>query len=391
MKRIEVYILVICILVLAGCNNPKSDNIDSRDKNTLLPVDKNSSDIVPIDLNSEESIKEYLIGEWLANKKAFGDYLYSENDVVCNMIIDESLNVDLSFYNQKLNESVGNYKGKINFDRYHAEANEAPDLISIDLGEADWPGGDYFFLHRTVYSNKQVMSLFFAGNGNGVFDKLEDEEDLNYPLGEIIFEKTTEFKQDIRPIKDSEFYAVFWGDGEDEKSIWMDEVKWEPIGEYEPNPLYPVAMTIYEDDMPGSALYFIEKDMIEYVSLSNKFPGEVYYVKTNKNGEIIELEYAEYKENMEDDQEYNDYDIGDQTYDILTEIVEVQEYIDLGMDVLPTEETTIIDGEECYLIFLGTDSEESFVREIHYAVNVNTEQVYKLDVLKDKWEQLGVG
>lgn len=390
MKRIGVYVLVICILVLAGCNNAKFDKMDSQDKNTLPSVDEKHSDIIAIDLNSEENIKKYLTGEWLANKKNFGDYLYSESDIVCNMIIDENLNIDLSFYNQKLNESIGNYKGKINLDRYYAEANKPPDLISIELGEADWPGGDYFFLHRTVYSNKQVMSLFFAGNGNGIFDKLEYIENLEYPLGEIIFEKTTELKQEIKLLKDSEFHAVFWGEGADESSIWMDEVKWEPIGEYDPDALYPTAMTIYQDDMPGSALYSIEKDMIKYVSLSNKFPGEVYYVKTDKNGEIIELEYAEYKEDMEDD-EYNDYDIGDQTYNILTEIVEVQEYIDLGMSVLTTEETTIIDGEECYLIFLGTDHEELFVREIHYAVNVNTEQVYKLNILDNKWEELGVG
>lgn len=58
------------------------------------------------------------------------------------------------------------------------------------------------------------------------------------------------------------------------------------------------------------------------------------------------------------------------------------------MDILYTEETIILDDEECYLVTLGTNHEEHFVREIFYAVNTFTQQVYRYDVLTDTWTQI---
>ena len=76
---------------------------------------------------------------------------------------------------------------------------------------------------------------------------------------------------------------------------------------------------------------------------------------------------------------------------IIQEIVEIKEYLNLGMEVLITGETTIIEGQECYEVSLGTNSEDSFVREMHYAVNILTWQVYRFDILNDKWEIIGLG
>ena len=48
-------------------------------------------------------------------------------------------------------------------------------------------------------------------------------------------------------------------------------------------------------------------------------------------------------------------------------------------------ETSMIDGEEFYLVALGTDHEENFVQEVHYAVNTNTGEVYLDDIINDIW------
>ena len=219
------------------------------------------------------------------------------------MDIDKDLNVHLSFYNRETNQSKGDYKGIINFDRQYASPNEAPDLISIELIDADHPGGDFFFKHRTVYDGKCVMSLFFAGNGNYIFDMLVDIDNFEYAPEEIIFEKICQEISPLTPLKNSEFYAVFWGDAANGKSLWLDEVQWTPIEEYDPDPMYPDRMMLYEDDVPGSVLYNILPDKLEQIVGTNKyemigmnkFEGEVYFVKTDENGTIIEFEDAAYK------------------------------------------------------------------------------------------------
>ena len=84
---------------------------------------------------------------------------------------------------------------------------------------------------------------------------------------------------------------------------WLDEVQWTPIEEYDPDPMYPDRMMLYEDDVPGASFttsYLIsqskqqEQNKYEMIGM-NKFEGEVYFVKTDENGTIIEFEDAAYK------------------------------------------------------------------------------------------------
>lgn len=58
------------------------------------------------------------------------------------------------------------------------------------------------------------------------------------------------------------------------------------------------------------------------------------------------------------------------------------------MAILYTDETIMLDDADCYLVELGTNHEDQFVREFHYAVNTTTEQVYLYDVIMDTWEEL---
>ncbi|NLB82649.1 MAG: hypothetical protein GX791_00220 [Synergistaceae bacterium] len=79
-------------------------------------------------------------------------------------------------------------------------------------------------------------------------------------------------------------------------------------------------------------------------------------------------------------------------YEIVeNDVEEIREYLNAGMAILFTGETAVIEDEECYLVMLGTNHEDHFVREIIYAVNTVTRQVYRFDVLNDTWEPVAMG
>lgn len=77
--------------------------------------------------------------------------------------------------------------------------------------------------------------------------------------------------------------------------------------------------------------------------------------------------------------------------ELLAENEEVQYYLDQGMSLLSAGNESIIyilseDGYEGYVteVFLGTNHEENFVREIYLAVT-NSGDVYQYDVSADSW------
>lgn len=373
-KARKLFALLIGVLLITACSGGGDD----------------VSPIPPPDLSSEAGIIEYLVGEWVY------DY-YDRGDVVCTMNIDEDLNVRLFFENTYSELPSGEYKGKIHLERVYAESNEAPDNIRIELVDSDEYGGDFFFLHRTIYDDKRVMSWFFSafGNYDSVFSVLDVVEDIRTSPNEMTFEKQTGEKSQGDLRLDDNFYAVYWGMGEDNSSIWLDDVLWIPAEEGEYAPLYPRAMTSYENDVLKSALYSIDPNEISEVLGEDLFKGGVYFVRVDENGNIIELIDAErYQFLNESELAYDDLLNPQIALDIevyMSQLYEIQEYLNSGMEILVTGESVLIDGERCYYVFLGTDHEESFVREIIYAVNPSTWQVYLFDVLNDKWESLGVG
>ncbi|HHX62567.1 MAG TPA: hypothetical protein GX707_17920 [Epulopiscium sp.] len=310
----KLFVVFICVVILSACSSLKSKTTD-KETNTIipnpskisneaqnknLPLEENVSpkENLTIDLsnlNTEKTIREYLIGEWISDKETLSDYLLTHSDINCKMSIDENLNVHLLFYNRETNETRGDYVGQITFDRLHANPNEAPDLISIKLTNTDYPGGDFLFKHRTIYDGKRVMSWFFSGNGNCIFDMLADIDNFEYAPEEIILEKVTGEKSQLSPLKNSEFYAVFWGLGVNEQGLWLDEVQWTPTEEYDPEALYPDRMTLYEDHVQESVLYKISPESISCILEESMYPGEVYFIQTDENGNIIDFEDAAYR------------------------------------------------------------------------------------------------
>lgn len=292
MKRVGLAIL-ICAVILTGCNNSKPENIDTE-VNTIIPnlpgefkgLQGEGKAIPKIDLNTEQGIKEYLVGEWVFDK----EYM---SDGVCNMSIDYDLNIQLSFQGKYVDDFKGDYVGKIILDRLYANIDEAPDLISIELTDTDLPGGDFLFLHRSIYDEKNVMSLFFAGNGNSIFDIYLCEEESDYAPSEIIFERESGITSQLSPHKNDSFYAIFWGKGVDGKSLWLDDVLLTPTDEYDSDPKYPYKMTYYENDVKESIRYRIHSDSFKDILGDDLYAGQIYFMQTDENGDIIGFENVE--------------------------------------------------------------------------------------------------
>ena len=387
-KGIRLFAVFISILILTACNSAKTEQKDEgTDKTIPLQVSETSEkvedNIIPMlqpDLTSGDSIREYLIGEWVFDK----GYI---SDVTCKMDIDKDLNLQLSFYNSYTDEFLGDYLGEIKFERQYANPNQVPDLISIELTDTEYPGGEYFFLHRTTYNEKNVMSLFFAGNGNGIFDLL-GSEDFQYAPGEIIFEKESGGISKLLPRKNDEFYAVYWGKGSDQKSIWLDDVLWKPKEEGDFESDYPWQMTVYENDLQESIIYNIATDQINEILGDDLFPGEVYFVETDKNGSIKKFIDAERKNWI--DNNYITPDISSMVIETIENVDEVKEYLNLGMIIDFEGDTIMIEDEEFYKLVLGTQHEDYFVPEIYYGVNTFTDEVYWYDVINDIWEPVSM-
>lgn len=286
-RVISLFALLIGILVLAGCGGGEdlTDTPNDPDAEAYLKYS-----II------EENLKDYLVGEWVSDKETLSDYLLTHSDINCNMTISEDASVSFLFYNRETNDIIGDYSGHITFDRFDKESSVGPDLISIELTDPDWPGGDFFFKQRTIYDGKRVMSWFPAGNGNCILDLLADIDNFEYAPEEVIFEKVTGEKSDLKAQKVNMFYGVYWGLGNDKKSFWLNEVMWTPTEEYNPDALYPERMTLYEDDVKESVLYKIAQENMEYILQGPMYAGEVYFVETDENGDIVNIEDTAYKE-----------------------------------------------------------------------------------------------
>ena len=385
-KSIRMLLVFITIIFLTGCKGPKPEVIENNKPTTVLPVVKKPKptivkepSIFPPDLETEQGVREYLVGDWVCEIE------YMSN-IVANMTIHENLDVELSFYDSYINDLVVDYKGDIMFKRIYRDEEDAPDIITLQLNKEPYIECDYYFFHRTIYDGKRAMSLFFADLENSVFDIFTEDNGLEYTMGEVVFEKVTGEVSEVKLRKNDEFYAVFWGHGVHYESIWIDDVEWEPREE-DYNFNYPVPMIVNENEVKESILYKVDSDKKFDILGDDMFKGDIYYVKTDERGIIVELISAGRKMFLEESAEEYISEIKEIIYFIIDDIDEIQEKLANGMSILFTGETTIIDGEECYEISLGTDHDQVFVREIHYAVNISTEQVYEYNVLKDVWEE----
>ncbi len=383
-----LWVIVCCVISFSGCSNFETPKIHSPKPSISTPLEtiqEQVKAISPLILDTEENIKAYLVGDWIFNQ----EYVSS---IVCNMTISEDLLVNLQFQDTLTNVAKGEYTGKIVLDRIYAKPSDAPDLITMELMDASYPGGDFFFTHRTIYGDKRVMSWFFAGNGNCIFDLLGPEGFESSP-DEIIFEATNSEVTEHERNETGEFFGVYWGMGDDNKSLWIDDVLWTPPEKEDYAPMYPLRYTHYENIVKESVLYSISKDDISEVLGDDLFPGQVYLVRTDYQNQIIEMVDPEFETFFGDaDNEYRDTETAQLVMDIMNSEVEIiKEHLNAGMSILYTEETIILDEQRCYLVSLGTDHEEHFVNEFFYAVNTWTREIYEYDPLLDAWKIMAKG
>ena len=149
-------------------------------------------------------------------------------------------------------------------------------------------------------------------------------------------------------------------------------------------------MTQYETDIPESVLYTIAPEEIGEVLGEDLTRGGVYFATTDEGGNVTSFISAERKKFIEESSLNPEAEA--LIYEIIeNDVEEIREYLNAGMAILLTGETAVIEDEECYLVILGTNHEDNFVREVMYAVNTITRQVYRFDVLNDAWEPVAMG
>jgi hypothetical protein len=257
----------------------------------------NSLKILP-NMNNEAGIREYLVGEWYFLNTSDRDY-YS-----CRMVIGEDLNAKFEFFNalaDESKESIGHFTGQFSFDRIYTGAHEAPDLLCLELPPgSNQLGGDYLFLHRTVFDKRCVMSLFGIANGGCLLDLL-DPSGLSEWGGacpdEMVFIKETGEEYDLVPRANAEFYAICWGysNNPQENAVWFDDINWPPPPvpkSYDPlydgESLLRYLKTKYENETPISVAYAMA-DGFKMEGDGSLQQGEVYLVNTNERSEIIKI------------------------------------------------------------------------------------------------------
>ena len=258
----------------------------------FLPAASPSLAEAELDMQTEAGIREYLAGEWQFYDPEHLGY----NS--CRMVIHEDMDVEFVFYDSVTYEPTGEYNGQFAFDRIYADAAEAPDLLCLELTDGSkLLGGDFFFLHRTIYDGRRVMALFSAGNGGRVFDLLDvpDENGWGCAPVEMLFTKDTGEEYDLAPQRDAEFYAVYWG-GYEHVSIWLDDIDWPPHGDYDREELgsdswYQYLTTRYDNEVPVSVVYVLPENRMQAAGSDLRY-GEVYLVNTDEHGEIANMRLA---------------------------------------------------------------------------------------------------
>lgn len=105
---------------------------------------------------------------------------------------------------------------------------------------------------------------------------------------------------------------------------------------------------------------------------------------TSEDGETISYYYTPETESLSQATEVFSFD---EASEILSEVPEVDEYINMGMSMMCDGTTENIGGEECLCIDLGTNSPEKFTREKFYAVSPSG-SVYSMDIITCEWSKI---
>jgi len=235
------------------------------------------------DFSTEKGIATYLTGTW-----KFVDTKFDSKNPGCTMIIDADLKFSLSFYHLRTKEEMETYRGKITFGRLFANSGEAPDLLCFKLDDTERSdGGDYFFRHETVYDGKRVMTLCFAGNGDGFLsDKIEVDVSERDNGRDYLFEQETGEQSKLELRKESEFYAVYWGGNRE--WMWLDDVV-PNAAAASLHSLFSPAKTCYRNEVRQSVRYPVSPNATWSIGNRGMVQGVFYAIQTNRQGEVVRI------------------------------------------------------------------------------------------------------
>jgi len=378
MKRFLAILLAVtlaaCLYGCGGAENALSSVSAAQESEASSGQGSGTDAGTSVESGAGEQTAELSFGE-LTTEQELISYLSGDWSYIAPDIGMDALGLTISgdgTYSIKRETPDGSakysYSGKWTLTRLYAADNELPDLLSFGLDKTDDPDlqgatsvGDYTFYEAAVCDGKLYLSAEQANNGNSLFSYVFDDF---YPT----FSRATSRKTDETAKKDSVFYAKVWmtsnTDDGNGMYAWLMYLDHDENGLLSPDSDVCVPYVIADSSGLG-----------EGPAAVDPFDGSTFEIETNADGTIIRADVIQ--------ESYSPTSQEESASTLLAEVPEVKELLDKGMIML-FDGSEDINGENCVVIALGTDSEEQFVREVYYAVSPG-KSIYRLDPMTGNW------
>ena len=379
-RRISKLLVVFVVLfLLSGCSaleawekiwDPKEPATGSikpdpspPEESTNTPVPQpteNEKDLTsdPLDFTDEDALKSVLEGEWV--------YYPPASDTPAAWI---TFSGDGSFQVRLKNPEDGTMledTGLCRLDRWNAGEKEPPDMMSLTLSEKAGgqisaqvsSAGDHLIIQKTLCDGEVILGLMQLNNGDSMFS-------LYFSDTSPILRRYTGWQSQEETKKSETFCAQAWKVDYETQTVWLDDINegFDNIGRYEALP-YQAASQLDLTSLPPQLL----------------INGGIWAVRTDAMGQIEEM-YPHVFENDEISIEITEKEAAM----LLSEVQEVQEYLEQGMTMFFDGVTRSIEDEPCIMISLGRADEETFVSEFFYAVS-QTGRIYFYNTLTYSWD-----
>jgi len=308
------------------------------------------------DSSSDDGILGYLAGYW---------EFYLQGNLNCDLSVYWDSSFLLSFYNL-WHEEVNTLSGTILSESDGNEFLNSSPVITLDFEDESISSEGFFVWEETVHEGRAIMSLLPLSDEPSVFDGISEP---------LMFAKETDDFVEESLRKSAAFPATFWGADINGAYIWLDAMEYDDVYEE------------YFNSEKGTACYPLESEP-DYSEFDGAHMSDWIWVETNENGEVVSFNFSS---NDEFDTDLEFQELSEFVFGIINDTDAVKYYLEMGMTPLFTGETEVVQGEICYLIALGTDHEEHFVREVFFALNPVTLQVYEYDIINDIWEAVAMG
>ena len=363
----------------SGGLSDSGDSSDSRDPSLLeRPEEVQEPGADPLDFADEAALRAVLAGEWIyfADEDALWAVLAGAG-IDCLPDSDDpsawiTFSEDGAFRMQvksPLDGTMWEDAGFCQLERLVVGEDEVPDMMALTLSETAADGyvdrpldsvGDFLLWRKTLCDGEVILSLLQVNNGDSTFSVCFND-------WAPILRRYTGWTSQGEIRKGETFCGAAWKVDYETQTVWLDDITEDGrnIGRYEALP-YQAA--------PQLDLYSLPD-----WSLEN---GAVWMVRTDAMGRIEEMQ-PYFNGTCEQLTE-------EEAAELLCEVYEVQEYLNMGMKMFFDGTRETINDESCVVITLGTDHEESFVRELFYAV-APSGAIYAYDLFNDSWNEVGVG